>query len=195
MYQARGVDGSAWGANRVLNAEHHWKGVVMTKVSSGGIWRGNTLRAAAVASSLIAFTACGGGGNGGIGGGGGSISGQVSGPTGTNLNQTVVAAFVCTNACQAETDVTDTVAGRTVISSTSARSDYQLPNVPTGKYFVVALQDTNGSGAIDTGDLFGAVSGVPSPAANVNITLQPATINAADALSPAMLEQLRLLER
>lgn len=163
----------------------------MMKVFGNRIWRSNTLRVATLVSSLIAFTACGGGGANG----GGSISGQVSGPTGTNLNQTVVAAFVCTNACQAESEITNTLGGRTVISSTAASANYQLPNVPTGKYFVLAFQDTNGSGALDAGDLLGAVSGVPSPAANVNITLRPATTAGADALSPAALERIRLLER
>ncbi len=167
----------------------------MTKVFTGGIWRSNTLRGVTLVSSLIAFTACGGG-NGGIGGGaGGSISGQVSGPTGTNLNQTVVAAFACTNSCQAQNEISNTVAGRAVISSTAASANYQLPNVPAGQYFVLAFQDTNGSGKPDSGDLLGAVSGVPSPAANVNIKLQPATINGADVLSPAALARLRLLER
>jgi uncharacterized protein (DUF2141 family) len=104
-----------------------------------------------------------------------------------------VAAFACKNACQAEGDITDTVAGQTVISSTTAKASYQLPNVAAGKYFVVAVQDTNGSGKLDTGDLAGAVSGVLSPAANVNIALQPATINSLDALSPAA--RMRLLER
>ena len=156
----------------------------MTKVSS----------AAALVSLLIAFTACGGGDNGGIGGGGGNISGQVSGPTGSNLNQTAVVAFVCTNACQAANEVTDTIGGQIVISSTSARANYQLPNVPAGKYFVVAFQDTNGSGALDAGDLAGAVGSVPSPAANVNITLRVTTA-VTGALSPAMLTRIRLLER
>ena len=165
----------------------------MTNVSSGGIWRSNTVRAAALVPLLIAVTACGGG-NGGIGGGG-VISGQVSGPTSANLNQTIVAALVCNNACQAESDITSTVAGRAVISGTSASANYQLTNVPAGQYFVLALQDTNGSGAVDAGDLIGSVSGVPSPAANVNIKLQPATVAGAGALSPAMLARMRLLER
>ncbi len=173
----------------------------MTKIFGSGIWqskRGQALQAAALVPVLIAFTACGGAGGGGAGGGGaggggGSIAGRVNGPTDSNLNQTVVAAFVCNNACQADSDITNTVGGRAVISSTSASANYQLANVPAGKYFVLAFQDSNGSGKLDAGDLLGAVSGVPSPAANVDIALKLAT--AADAPSPQTLERLRLLGR
>jgi uncharacterized protein (DUF2141 family) len=133
-------------------------------------------RAALLISALIALTACGGG----VAGGG--ISGQLSGPTNANLNKTSVAAFVCNNACQAESDITNTIASQTVISSAGSNASYQLPNVPAGTYFVLAVQDTNGSGKLDAGDLVGAVSGVPSPAANVNIKLQAATVTAANAL-------------
>lgn len=150
----------------------------MANVFDNSFWRSPPVRAAALASSLIAFTACGGGG--GIGGGGaGGISGQVTGPTGSNLKQTTVAAFVCNNTCQAESDITNTVGGQTVISATGSSANYALPNVPAGKYFVLAVQDTNGSQTLDSGDLLGAVGGVPSPAANVNIKLQPATVSGA----------------
>ena len=166
----------------------------MSNFVNGEVWRSPPARAAVLISSLIAFTACGGGGGVG-GGGGGAISGQVSGPTGSNLNQTTVAAFACNNTCQAESDITNTVGGQTVISATNSSANYALPNVPAGKYFVLAVQDTNGSKTLDSGDLVGAVSGVPSPAANVNIKLQPAVINGAGNPSPTALAWRLLRER
>ena len=161
----------------------------MTDVFSREVWRSPPVRAAALISSLIAFTACGGGANGG------AISGQVSGPTGSNLNQTTVAAFLCNNSCQTESDITNTVGGQTVISAANSSANYALPNVPTGKYFVLAVQDTNGSKTLDSGDLVGAVSGVPSPSANVDIKLQPAAISGAGDPSPTALAWRLLRQR
>ena len=165
----------------------------MSNFVNGEVWRSPPVRAAVLISSLIALTACGGGGVGG--GGGGGISGKVTGPTGSNLNQTVVAAFVCANACQAQTDISNTVSAQTVITATGSSASYALPTVPADKYFVLAVQDTNGSKTVDSGDLLGAVSGVPSPAANVNIELQPAAISGAGDPSPTALARRLLRQR
>ena len=104
-------------------------------------------------------------------------------------------SFVCANACQAQTDISNTVSAQTVIAATGSSASYALPNVPAGKYFVLAVQDTNGSKTVDSGDLLGAVSGVPSPAANVNIELQPAAISGAGDPSPTALAWRLLRER
>ncbi len=137
-------------------------------------------------SSLIGFTACGGGG--------GAISGQLSGPAGSNLSQTEVAAFACKNDCQVQTDVSDTVAAQTVVTATGSQANYQLANVPGGKYLIVAAQDTNGSGKLDAGDLIGAVKGVPSPSSSVNIQLQLATAAGSAPFNPAAVVR-QLVER
>ena len=165
------------------------RGVEPSNAAQRSIWHAKIWQGALLTSIALGFTACGGGGTGG------AISGQLSAPTNANLNQTVVAAFVCTNACQSQSDITDTLGGRTVVSSTASSASYQLPNLPTGKYFVLAVQDTNGSGKLDTGDLLGAVSGVPSPAANVNIKLEPATVAAAGSLNPLTVARSLLRER
>lgn len=161
----------------------------MSKVFNGEVWQSTPVRAMVLVSALLAFTACGGAG------GGSGISGQVSGPTGANLKQTEVAAFVCSGACQSTTEISNTIGGQTVISATGASASYQLPNVPTGKYFVLAIQDTNASGSFDSGDLAGSVSGVPSPAANVNIKLQAVTVNGANDPSLSALARRLLRER
>jgi hypothetical protein len=145
---------------------------------------------------LIALSACGGSGGGNVGGGGGgggtagTISGRLTGPTGANLNPTAVAALVCRNQCQTQADITETIGGQTVVTTSGSSAQYQLANVPAGLYFVLAYQDTNGSGQVDAGDLVGAVRGVPSPSANVNITLQAASPASAGAFNPAAVARL-----
>jgi Uncharacterized protein conserved in bacteria (DUF2141) len=134
----------------------------------------------------LALSACGG-----AGGGPGTISGQVTGPTGSNLNKTAVGAVLCKTDCKAQGDITNTVGGETAVTTTGSSATYQIPNVPKGTYAVVAVQDTNGSGTLDVGDLLGVVTGVPVPAQNVNIQVQPATAAVqARFANPELLKQL-----
>jgi TPP-dependent trihydroxycyclohexane-1,2-dione (THcHDO) dehydratase len=121
----------------------------------------------------VALVACSGGSSD-------NIAGQVSGPNGSNLNGTSIAALLCNNNCQTESDLTQTVGGRASITATGSSSAYQMANVPAGKYIVLAVQDTNGDRQIGTGDLVGTTSSVVTPpATNANIQLQPFTANAA----------------
>jgi hypothetical protein len=132
----------------------------------------------------LALSACGGGN--------GAISGQVTGPTGSNINKTAVGALLCKTDCSTQADITNTVGGETALTTTGSSASFQLPNVPKGTYFVLGYQDTNNSGAVDVGDLIGAVSGVPSPSQNVSIQLKPATAAAgvASFANPALIKQL-----
>jgi hypothetical protein len=135
----------------------------------------------------LALSACGG-----AGGGNGTISGQVTGPTGSNLNKTAVGALLCKTDCSTQADITQTVGGETALTTTGSSAAFQLTNVPKGTYFVLGYQDTNNNGAVDVGDLIGAVAGVPAPAQNVNIQLKPATaaVGVARFANPALLKQL-----
>jgi uncharacterized protein (DUF2141 family) len=155
---------------------------VNTRVISrqlGGRRLETVLLAIALGSSLAA---CGGGGASG------GISGQVVGPNGSNLNGAVVAAFLCNNNCQSQNDLTQTIGGRTTITASTSSANYQIANVPPGKYIVLAVQDTTGDGQIGAGDLVGTTSSVVTPpASNANIQLQLATNAVIDGSSIAAL--------
>jgi hypothetical protein len=121
---------------------------------------------------------------------GGSISGQVSVPAQADVKNTIVVAFVCNNDCKLQTDLTNTVGGKTTIGTGGSSANYQIPGVPGGKYLVVAAQDTNGDGKLGIGDLAGTSStSVTPPNSSVNIQMQAITqVSAGTSLQRAILE-------
>ncbi len=135
-----------------------------------------------------ALVACGGTpGNpvnpGTPGGATGTISGKVAGPNGSDVNGTVIAAFVCNNSCTQDSDLTQTIAGQANIASSGSSSAYQIGNVPSGKYIVLALKDTNQDGQAGVGDLLGVFDKpVTPPSNNINIQMQTITETAGAAL-------------
>ena len=121
---------------------------------------------------------------------GGSISGQVTVPAQVDIKNTIVVAFLCNNDCKVQTDLTNTVGGKTTITTGGSSANYALASVPGGKYLVVAALDTNGDGTLGVGDLAGASSAaVTPPNSSVNIQMKAITPAAAGTtLQRAILE-------
>ena len=161
-----------------------------TRIGSPRLFRNTLSKLLSMSAIGVSFVACGGGG-----GGSGSIAGQVSAPRGSSLSGTVIAAILCKNDCKTEADVTKTIGGRASLTATGSNANYEITAVAAGKYLVLAVQDTNGDGAIGTGDLIGAASAAVSPpTSNANIGMQPYTAAAGARLNAAAMSVLKLEE-
>ncbi len=112
----------------------------------------------------------GGGGDDSGGSEGQTISGTVTAPPGSDVNNTNVLA------CDAELKC---VAG-TVIGQNGPSASYTIPNVPDGNWNIVAVKDVNNNNRLgDTGDFFGCHS-VGEGAAEGKCTLVSATASGID---------------
>ena len=89
---------------------------------------------------------------------------------------------------------TDGNSSGTQITTSGSSAPYSVA-VNAGQYIMIAVQDTNGSGAFDTGDYIGfypsieAPAAVTAPTSGIAITLVPYT--AAARNEPAWLDNAR----
>ncbi len=105
--------------------------------------------------------------------GGSGISGTVSSPTGEVLGTAILACY--SESCDPATDGNSSA---TQVTTSGASAPYNIA-VAAGTYAVVALQDTNGNGAFETGDYAGVYpSAVTAPASGINIVMEPYTATA-----------------
>lgn len=114
----------------------------------------------------------------------GGISGTVS--SSFDLLGTFIAACF-SESCDPSIDGNS---GGTQITTSGTSAAYSIP-VNAGQYLVIAIQDTNQSGALDAGDYIGAypslegAAAVTAPASGINLSLVPYT-GAAGTRAPLL---------
>jgi hypothetical protein len=133
----------------------------------------------------------GGGGVAGVGGASGAggapdaapalvtLSGTLVAPSGGDVQGTEIDA--CVLDAQGNCDP---VASRSLtISAAGASTPFSMPSLPANVYYLIAIKDVNGNGALDRGDYVAAIVDpagnlAPIKATTTNITLRLATIPA-----------------